>query len=126
MRWRQLDRVTPREAEVCALVACGLPNKSVAVRIGTTEKTVRSTAAASCRSCASSLAALVRFVDALLADHARSIVRLDGLEVVRPRAADIIIAVTARERAGAAAAIAPMALDASDESVDHRAMHHPS
>ena len=52
--------------------------------------------------------------------------RLDGLEVVRPRAADIIIAVTARERAGAAAAIAPMALDASDESVDHRAMHRPS
>jgi hypothetical protein len=75
---------------------------------------------------ATSLAALVRFVDALLADRARSIVRLDGLEIVRPRAADIIIAVTARERAGAAAAMAPMALEASDESVDHRAMHHPS
>src|SRR5499427_2216957 len=72
LRWRQLERVTPREAEVCALVACGLPKLR-----------------------ASSLAALVRFVDALLADRDRSIVRLDGLEVARPRAADIIIAVTA-------------------------------
>jgi FixJ family two-component response regulator len=127
MRWRQLERVTPREAEVCALVACGLPNKSVAVRIGTTEKTVkvhRSRVMQKLR--ASSLASLVRFVDALLADRDRAIVRLDGLEIARPRAAEIIIAVTARERGGAAAAVAPMALEASDESVDHRAMHRPS
>ncbi|HEV8448137.1 MAG TPA: response regulator [Gemmatimonadaceae bacterium] len=127
LRWRQLERVTPREAEVCALVACGLPNKSVAVRIGTTEKTVkvhRSRVMQKLR--ASSLAALVRFVDALLADRDRNIVRLDGLEMARPRAADIIIAVTARERAGAAAVAPAIPLDTSDESVDHRAMPRPS
>jgi len=127
LRWRQLERVTPREAEVCAFVACGLPNKSVAVRIGTTEKTVKVHRSRVMQKLhASSLAALVRFVDALLVDRDRTVVRLDGLEVARPRAADIIIAVTARERAGAAAAIAPMVVDASDESVDHRAMPRPS
>jgi len=126
-RWRELERVTPREAEVCALVACGLPNKSVAVRIGTTEKTVKVHRSRVMQKLhATSLAALVRFVDALLADRERSVVRLDGLEVARPRAADIIITVTARERAGAAAALAPMVLDASDEPVDHRAMPRPS
>ena len=129
MRWRQLERVTPREAEVCALVACGLPNKSVAVRIGTTEKTVKVHRSRVMQKLhASSLAALVRFVDALLVDRDRNVVRLDGLEVARPRAADIVIAVTARERAGAAPAIAPLVLDAppSDEAVDHRAMPRPS
>ncbi|HZW76407.1 MAG TPA: response regulator [Caldimonas sp.] len=127
LRWRQLERVTPREAEVCALVACGLPNKSVAVRIGTTEKTVKVHRSRVMQKLhASSLAALVRFVDALLADRDRSIVRLDGLEVTRPRAADIVIAVTARERAGAAVVAPAIQLDASDESVDHRAMPRPS
>jgi FixJ family two-component response regulator len=121
-RWRQLDRVTPREAEVCALVACGLPNKSVAVRIGTTEKTVKVHRSRVMQKLhATSLAALVRFVDALLADRDRTVVRLDGLEIARPRAADIVIAVTARERASAAAA-APLGLEAADEPVDHRTM----
>jgi len=119
--------VTPREAEVCALVACGLPNKSVAVRIGTTEKTVKVHRSRVMQKLhASSLAALVRFVDALLADRDRTVVRLDGLEVARPRAADIVIAVTARERAGAAPAIAPIVLETPAESVDHRTMPHPS
>ncbi len=120
-RWRLLERVTPREAEVCALVAGGLPNKSVAVRIGTTEKTVKVHRSRVMQKLhATSLAALVRFVDALLADRDHRVVRLDGLEIVSPRAADIIIAVTARERA--AAASAPLVLDAADESVDHRTM----
>ncbi len=120
-RWRLLERVTPREAEVCALVAGGLPNKSVAVRIGTTEKTVKVHRSRVMQKLhATSLAALVRFVDALLADRDRRVVRLDGLEIARPRAADIIIAVTARERA--AAASVPLVLDAADESVDHRTM----
>src|SRR5688572_24479820 len=39
--WRLAGQLTPREAEVCALVSAGLPNKNVAARIGTTEKTVK-------------------------------------------------------------------------------------
>src|SRR5882762_2829008 len=36
--WRTLDLLTPREAEVCALVASGRRNKQIAALIGTTEK----------------------------------------------------------------------------------------
>lgn len=122
-RWRLLERVTPREAEVCAFVSGGLPNKSVAVRIGTTEKTVKVHRSRVMQKLhATSLAALVRFVDALLTDRDRHILRLDGLEIARPRAADIIIAVTTRERASAAAANVPLVLEPPDEPVDHRTM----
>lgn len=122
-RWRLLERVTPREAEVCAFVAGGLPNKSVAVRIGTTEKTVKVHRSRVMQKLhAASLAALVRFVDALVVDRERHVVRLDGLEIARPRAADIIITVTTRERANAAATAAPIILEGADESVDHRTM----
>src|SRR5438045_1597701 len=39
--WHALDLLTPREAEVCALVASGRRNKQIAAIIGTTEKTVK-------------------------------------------------------------------------------------
>src|SRR5258705_8494461 len=39
--WRRLDLLTPREAEICALVASGRLNKQIAALIGTTEKTVK-------------------------------------------------------------------------------------
>ncbi|PYP79876.1 MAG: DNA-binding response regulator [Gemmatimonadetes bacterium] len=38
---RRADRLTPREREVCALVASGRPNKQIAAVLGTSEKTVK-------------------------------------------------------------------------------------
>ena len=37
----RFGRLTPREQEVCALVAAGLLNKQIAAELGTTEKTVK-------------------------------------------------------------------------------------
>ena len=37
----RFNRLTPRERDVCALVAAGLLNKQVAAELGTTEKTVK-------------------------------------------------------------------------------------
>jgi RNA polymerase sigma factor (sigma-70 family) len=37
----RLDQLTPREREVCALVARGLMNKQIASELGTSEKTVK-------------------------------------------------------------------------------------
>jgi FixJ family two-component response regulator len=37
----RFSRLTPREREVCALVARGLLNKQIAGRLGTTEKTIK-------------------------------------------------------------------------------------
>jgi FixJ family two-component response regulator len=60
------DSLTPREREVCALVATGIPNKQVAYRLGTSEKTIKVHRGRVMRKLkADSLAHLVRMVDAL-------------------------------------------------------------
>ena len=99
--WRLIGRLTPREAEVCALVACGLLNKRVAAAIGTKEKTVKVHRGRVMQKLhAASLAELVRLVDGLLAERERRLIRLDGTEINRPRSAEIIIDVMAREHPG--------------------------
>lgn len=56
--------LTPREREVCQLVAQGLPNKEVAYRLGTTEKTIKVHRARIMQKLhAASLADLVRISD---------------------------------------------------------------
>jgi FixJ family two-component response regulator len=98
--WRIVERLTPREAEVCAFVACGLLNKRVAAVIGTKEKTVKVHRGRVMQKLGvSSVADLVRFVDALVRNAAHDVLRLDTLEIVRPRSADIIIDVMTREHA---------------------------
>jgi len=97
--WRRAGRLTRREAEVCALVACGSPNKMVAARIGTTEKTVKvHRSRVMSKLAAGSLAELVRMVDRLLADEATTMIRLDGTERTRPPSVDIILSVLKRAR----------------------------
>ena len=97
--WRAAAKLTPREAEVCALVACGSPNKNVAVRIGTTEKTVKVHRGRVMQKLAApSLAELIRMVDRLRAEPDRTMVRLDGIEIERPKSVEIIIRTMARAR----------------------------
>lgn len=92
--WRRLERLTPREAEVCALVACGLLNKRVAARIGTKEKTVKVHRGRVMQKLhLSSLAELIRLVDAVQAERSRHAIKLDGVDIIRPRAVDIIIGI---------------------------------
>ena len=65
--WRRLDLLTPREAEICALVASGRLNKQIAALIGTTEKTVKvHRARVMAKLNVSSVAGLVRLVDHVL------------------------------------------------------------
>ena len=67
--WRALGRLTPREAEVCALVASGRRNKQIAQLIGTTEKTVKVHRARVMEKLGlESLADLVRLVDRALVE----------------------------------------------------------
>jgi FixJ family two-component response regulator len=110
--WRLVEQLTPREAEVCALVACGLLNKRIAALIGTKEKTVkvhRGRVMQKLR--VSSVAELVRLVDGLRSYASRTLIRLDDLDIVRPRAADVIIDVVAKERERATLPIADTAVD---------------
>ena len=62
----------------------------------------------------SSLAELIRLVDTVQAERARHSIKLDGVDVVRPRTADIIIDILSHERGTAGPAFA--------ESVDQRSM----
>jgi RNA polymerase sigma factor (sigma-70 family) len=56
--------LTPREREVCVLAARGLPNKEIAFRLGTVEKTVKVHRARAMRKLgATSIAEMVRLVD---------------------------------------------------------------
>jgi FixJ family two-component response regulator len=96
--WRRLARVTPREAEVCALVSRGLANKVVAARIGTTEKTVKvHRARGLLKLGARSLPDLVRMADALVGHREWRQLRIDGVIVPRPRAAEILLDVLAAQ-----------------------------
>lgn len=113
--WRRLERLTPREAEVCALVACGLLNKRVAARIGTKEKTVKVHRGRVMQKLhLSSLAELIRLVDTVQAERSRHSIKLDGVDVLRPRTVDIIIDTMSRAQETAATVVA--------EPVDQRTM----
>jgi FixJ family two-component response regulator len=97
--WRRLERLTPREAEVCALVACGLLNKRVAARIGTKEKTVKVHRGRVMQKLhLASLAELIRLVDTVQAERSRHAIKLDGSDLLRPRTVDIIIDVMTQAR----------------------------
>lgn len=90
--WRLAGQLTPREAEVCALVAAGLPNKNVAARIGTTEKTVKvHRGRVMHKFGVPSLAALIRLIDRLLAEPHRDSVHVDGIDVPCPPSVGIIV-----------------------------------
>ena len=56
-------------------------------------------------------AELVRLVDGLRGSASRTLIRLDGLDVVRPRAADVVIDVVARERERTTLAIGDAPMD---------------
>jgi FixJ family two-component response regulator len=90
--WRLAGQLTPREAEVCALVAAGLPNKNVAARIGTTEKTVKvHRGRVMHKFGVPSLAALIRMVDRLVTEPHRDSVHVDGIDVPCPPTVGIVI-----------------------------------
>ena len=118
--WRRLERLTPREAEVCALVACGLLNKRVAALIGTKEKTVKVHRGRVMKKLnVSSVAELVRFVESVLAEAKRKLIKLDGVDVTRPPIADILIDVTARGRDQASSMLEPASMDQRTMPLSH-------
>jgi DNA-binding CsgD family transcriptional regulator len=118
--WRRLERLTPREAEVCALVACGLLNKRVAALIGTKEKTVKVHRGRVMKKLnVSSVAELVRFVESVLAEAERKLIKLDGVDVTRPPIADILIDVTARGRDQATGMLEPASMDQRTMPLSH-------
>ena len=90
--WQAIDLLTPREAEVCALVASGRRNKQIAALIGTTEKTVKVHRARVMQKLdLASIADLVRLVDRVLGDTS-SVLRsgADWRRAHRPRALAIM------------------------------------
>jgi hypothetical protein len=88
------------------------------MRIGTTEKTVKVHRGRVMQKLAvPSLAELIRLVDRLRSEPDRTVVRLDGMEIERPRAVEIIIRTMARARGEA--------MQAAAASTDGRAMHLP-
>ena len=83
--WRACAQLTPREAEVAALVATGRLNKQVAATLGITEKTVKVHRGRAMRKLhADSVAELVRAVDRILSDGERAVLHVDGVDVQRP------------------------------------------
>jgi FixJ family two-component response regulator len=110
--WRTAAGLTPREAEVCGLVACGFPNKRVAALIGTKEKTVKVHRGRVMQKLGmASFAELVRFVETLHREAARTSLRIDARETPRPRSVNIIIDFVDRERARLAGAGAHVTVD---------------
>jgi FixJ family two-component response regulator len=100
--WRGLQRLTPREAEIAALVASGRLNKQVAAITGITEKTVKVHRARAMRKLqAASLAELVRIIDRIMAEHERRSVHIDGSDLSRPTAVDVIARVLASSQTSA-------------------------
>jgi FixJ family two-component response regulator len=96
-KWHALDLLTPREAEVCALVASGRRNKDIAALIGTTEKTVKVHRARVMQKLAvQSVAELVRLVDLVLGDTSSALrSEADRRRINRPRALGLMTSVLA-------------------------------
>jgi FixJ family two-component response regulator len=90
--WQSVRQLTPREAEICGLVACGLANKQIAARTGITEKTVKVHRGRVMHKLgAGSLAELVRMVDRLMSEADRTVIHLDGIDQLRPSPVEIVI-----------------------------------
>jgi FixJ family two-component response regulator len=114
--WRSASGLTPREAEVCGLVACGLPNKRVAALIGTREKTVKVHRGRVMQKLhMTSFAELVRFVETLQREASHESLRIGARETPRPRAVNIILDLATRERV-------PVGAGGALSLVDQRAM----
>jgi FixJ family two-component response regulator len=96
--WRALEHLTPREAEVGALVTSGRLNKQIAVIIGTTEKTVKvHRARAMSKLGAHSVAELVRIVDYLLGDELPTTITTEEHRVVtRPAVLEVMATAVGR------------------------------
>jgi FixJ family two-component response regulator len=89
--WKLVALLTPREAEVAALVATGRLNKQVAAKTGITEKTVKVHRARAMRKLrAVSLAEVVRCVDRLIAERHRPSIHMDGVDMMRPAVVDVM------------------------------------
>jgi FixJ family two-component response regulator len=89
--WEVFDLLTPREAEVCALVASGRRNKQIAALIGTTEKTVKVHRSRVMQKLGvDSLADLVRMVDRVLGDTSALPPDSDWRRVNRPAALSVM------------------------------------
>lgn len=90
--WHSLDLLTPREAEVCALVASGRRNKQIAAIIGTTEKTVKVHRARVMNKLGvESVPELVRLVDLVLGDMSDVLPSsAERRRIDRPRAVDLM------------------------------------
>ena len=90
--WHSLDLLTPREAEVCALVASGRRNKQIAALIGTTEKTVKVHRARVMQKLElESITDLVRLVDRVIGDATTMVARdADWRRVHRPLAVGVM------------------------------------
>lgn len=89
--WRHLQYLTPREAEVGALVISGRLNKQIAATIGTTEKTVKVHRARVMQKMGvTSLADLVRVIDHALRARSSPSITEDGAVLARPRALAVI------------------------------------
>jgi FixJ family two-component response regulator len=82
------ERLTPREREVCALVARGRLNKQIASDLGTSEKTIKvHRARVMAKLDVASVAELVRFVDRLNAGAPREFEGADRVRTLpRPEA----------------------------------------
>jgi FixJ family two-component response regulator len=102
--WRSIDQLTPREAEVCALVASGRRNKQIAALIGTTEKTVKVHRARVMQKLdLESIADLVRLVDRVLVEAPeKSTHDADWRRAERPRALGIMTSALATAAAAPA------------------------
>jgi FixJ family two-component response regulator len=90
--WKAFDLLTPREAEVCALVASGMRNKQIAAAIGTTEKTVKVHRARVMEKLAiDSITDLVRLVDRAVGDPTDMVsLAADWRSRRRPRALEVV------------------------------------
>jgi FixJ family two-component response regulator len=106
--WGLFARLTTREAEICGLVSTGIANKQVASLSGIKEKTVKVHRARVMRKLeAPSLAELVRMVMRLHEDRATLSLRIDGGELERPRAVEIVLESADRVRESARGNHAP-------------------
>lgn len=89
--WTTVSRLTPREAEVTALVAAGFANKQVAQMLGIQHKTVKvHRARAMHKLGAQSLVDLVHITDRLLEIPVRRVILPDGSHIRRPRVLDVM------------------------------------
>ena len=96
---RRYDELTPRERDVLPLVISGLLNKQAAAELGISEVTLQiHRRNVMQKMAAPSLAELIRMVDRLRAEPERTAIRLDGVEIERPKSVGIIIDVMARAR----------------------------